>query len=240
MINQSSSAFNHILSDVSLVVYQVSQCLHIRWAHAGCMHYVYAVRCLQWSQNVCTRSAHSAGLHPQIEALAGFSAIIDRLGEFSEVVDSFASSDRSDPSGTLQNGGSAPERIEVIDVPSASQRSGPSQPLLSLERVTLQVPDGSRTLVHSLNVEVQLSLTCLQGWKRLVRGLSRHCQSCGYHQDVPIVECIQETTQGDIFSTFRGCPQAAVGCLPIAVGLEASAGSLGCCAGAGAARGVGC
>jgi ABC-type uncharacterized transport system fused permease/ATPase subunit len=41
VINQSQSAFNHILSDVSLVVYQ-------------------------------------------FEALAGFSAVIDRLGEFSE------------------------------------------------------------------------------------------------------------------------------------------------------------
>ena len=36
VINQSSSAFNHILSDVSLVVYQVSQRLHMEWAHAGC------------------------------------------------------------------------------------------------------------------------------------------------------------------------------------------------------------
>ena len=110
-------------------------------------------------------------MHAQIEALAGFSAIIDRLGEFSEVVDSFASADRSDPSGTLQNGGSAPERIQVIDVPSASQRSAPRQPLLSLEGVTLQVPDGSRTLVDSLNVEVQLSMACLHAWQRLVRGL---------------------------------------------------------------------
>eukprot|EP00887_Chlorella_sp_A99_P002377 scaffold10.g2377.t1 len=44
VINQSSSAFNHILSDVSLVVYQ-------------------------------------------FEAIAGFSAVIDRLGEFTEVLD---------------------------------------------------------------------------------------------------------------------------------------------------------
>ena len=115
----------------------------------------------------------------QIEALAGFSAIIDRLGEFSEVVDSFASADRSDPTSALQNGGSAPERIQVIDVPSAGQRSGPRQPLLSLEGVTLQVPDGSRTLVDSLNVEVQLSLACLQRLEEACEGprvLSRHHQ----------------------------------------------------------------
>lgn len=42
VINQSQSAFNHILNDVSLVVYQ-------------------------------------------IQAIAGFSAVVDRLGEFSEV-----------------------------------------------------------------------------------------------------------------------------------------------------------
>lgn len=45
VINQSLSAFNHILSDVSLIVYQ-------------------------------------------FESLAGFSAVVDRLGEFCEVVDS--------------------------------------------------------------------------------------------------------------------------------------------------------
>ncbi|CAL5224458.1 g7149 [Coccomyxa viridis] len=110
VINQSSSAFNHILTDVSLVVYQ-------------------------------------------IEALAGFSAIIDRLGEFSEVVETFASPDQgsADASG---NGSSAPQRIELIDVPTATQHSPAGQPLLRLEGVTLRIPDGSRTLVDSLDVEV--------------------------------------------------------------------------------------
>ena len=84
-------------------------------------------------------------------------------------MDSFASADRNDPTGALQNGGSAPERIQVIDVPSASQRSAPRQPLLSLEGVTLQVPDGSRTLVDSLNVEVQLSPAYSQGWIQLTK-----------------------------------------------------------------------
>ena len=44
VVNQSSSAFSHILSDVSLVVFQ-------------------------------------------FQALAGFSAVVDRLGEFSEALE---------------------------------------------------------------------------------------------------------------------------------------------------------
>ena len=92
----------------------------------------------------------------QIEALAGFSAIIDRLGEFSEVVESFASPDgAADASG---NGSSPPRRIELVDVPTATQHSPAGQPLLRLEGVTLQIPDGSRTLVDSLDVEVGFPL----------------------------------------------------------------------------------
>ncbi len=98
----------------------------------------------------------------QIEALAGFSAIIDRLGEFSEVVETFASPDQgsADASG---NGSSAPQRIELIDVPTATQHSPAGQPLLRLEGVTLRIPDGSRTLVDSLDVEVLNPPSCLCG-----------------------------------------------------------------------------
>ena len=52
VINQSLSAFNHILSDVSLIVYQ-------------------------------------------FESLAGFSAVVDRLGEFCEVVDSSSKAEQA-------------------------------------------------------------------------------------------------------------------------------------------------
>ena len=45
VINQSSSAFNHILSDVSLVVYQVSRCLQMKMG-AHRMRYVHIVSCL--------------------------------------------------------------------------------------------------------------------------------------------------------------------------------------------------
>ena len=93
----------------------------------------------------------------QIEALAGFSAIIDRLGEFSEVVESFASRDQ-DAADASANGSSPPQRIELVDAPAATQQSPAGQPLLRLEGVTLQIPDGSRTLVDSLDVEVLLLL----------------------------------------------------------------------------------
>ncbi|CAG9461354.1 unnamed protein product [Pedinophyceae sp. YPF-701] len=54
VINQSSSAFSHILNDVSLIVYQ-------------------------------------------LEALAGFSAVIDRLGEFTEALDDEGGASKKDP-----------------------------------------------------------------------------------------------------------------------------------------------
>lgn len=90
----------------------------------------------------------------QIEALAGFSAIIDRLGEFSEVVDNFASPDQRNDSA---NGSTASQRIEIIDVPTATQHSVGDQVLLSLAGVTLQIPDGSKMLVDNLDVEVYSS-----------------------------------------------------------------------------------
>ncbi|CAL8470471.1 g10013 [Coccomyxa elongata] len=108
VINQSSSAFNHILSDVSLVVYQ-------------------------------------------FEALAGFSAIIDRLGEFSEVVDSFASpSAANDQIGSNGAASTTSSQIDLVDLPSQAK----SGTLLSLEHVTLQTPNGLRTLVQDLTLQV--------------------------------------------------------------------------------------
>ena len=95
----------------------------------------------------------------QIEALAGFSAIIDRLGEFSEVVESFALPNQGSGADASGNGSSAHPRIELVDVPTATQHSPADQPLLRLEDVTLRIPDGSRTLVDSLSVEVLFSLS---------------------------------------------------------------------------------
>ncbi|KAL4419364.1 hypothetical protein ABPG77_001591 [Micractinium sp. CCAP 211/92] len=128
VINQSASAFNHILTDVSLVVYQ-------------------------------------------FEAIAGFSAVVDRLGEFREVlhgskaggtatvdpIAAAASSDSEDATSTAagSNGsqGAAGEDegpgITITDLPGASGRS-----LLDIRDLTLRVPSSGTTLVSDLSLSV--------------------------------------------------------------------------------------
>ncbi|KAL4440466.1 hypothetical protein ABPG75_003467 [Micractinium tetrahymenae] len=133
VINQSASAFNHILTDVSLVVYQ-------------------------------------------FEAIAGFSAVVDRLGEFREVlhgsrnggtatVDPIAlaaSSDAEDAApaagssssssgGVPQGAGGEGEGggITITDLPGTSGRS-----LLDIQDLTLRVPSSGTTLVSGLTLSV--------------------------------------------------------------------------------------
>lgn len=91
VINQSASAFNHILSDVSLVVYQ-------------------------------------------FEAIAGFSAVIDRLGEFTEVL-----------KDNIKEG---PENVSV-------HNNGTIPNLLSIASLTLTVPTTGSPLIRDLSIEVQ-------------------------------------------------------------------------------------
>lgn len=88
----------------------------------------------------------------QFEALAGFSAIIDRLGEFSEVVDNFASPPEADalPGAASSNGAEA-SKIDLVDRPNHAS----SATLLSLESVTLRTPNGMRTLVQDLTLQVR-------------------------------------------------------------------------------------
>ncbi|KAL3144128.1 hypothetical protein ABBQ32_003918 [Trebouxia sp. C0010 RCD-2024] len=111
VINQSSSAFNHILSDVSLVVYQ-------------------------------------------FESIANFGAVIDRLGEFQEVLESSA---MSRATGTdVVEGDVVPSGqqslIQLVDKPGPREAG---QTLLDLHAVTLQTPDGRSTLVQDLSVQVK-------------------------------------------------------------------------------------
>ncbi|DBA90594.1 hypothetical protein WJX77_005457 [Trebouxia sp. C0004] len=111
VINQSSSAFNHILSDVSLVVYQ-------------------------------------------FESIANFGAVIDRLGEFQEVLESSTTSrstntDVADPQPSSTQ---APSLIQLVDQPGPSEQGGV---LLDMDGVTLQTPDGASTLVQNLSVKVK-------------------------------------------------------------------------------------
>ncbi|PRW39262.1 ABC transporter D family member chloroplastic isoform A [Chlorella sorokiniana] len=149
VINQSASAFNHILTDVSLVVYQ-------------------------------------------FEAIAGFSAVVDRLGEFQEVlegsrtggtatVDPVALAASTDEPETAAAAGQDEEgRIAIIDMPGTSGRSlldirdltlrmfssdwganpGASpancsgRSLLDIRDLTLRVPSSGATLVQDLTLSV--------------------------------------------------------------------------------------
>ncbi|EFN54030.1 hypothetical protein CHLNCDRAFT_31925, partial [Chlorella variabilis] len=123
VINQSASAFNHILTDVSLVVYQ-------------------------------------------FEAIAGFSAVIDRLGEFDEVLEgsraggtatvdpvkAAASADTDDEAAAgskADEEAARPGGIVITDLPGTSGRS-----LLDIRSLTLQVPSSGATLVSDLTLSV--------------------------------------------------------------------------------------
>ncbi|KAK9820926.1 hypothetical protein WJX74_009117 [Apatococcus lobatus] len=115
VVNQSSSAFNHILTDISLVVYQ-------------------------------------------FETLAGFSAVIDRLGEFMEVLDEAAPANSS-PAAPLQD---QPEpllppasSIQLSDEWHEGVGIGKGGVLLDLQHVTLRTPDSSMTLVEDLTLQVK-------------------------------------------------------------------------------------
>ncbi|XP_062093029.1 ABC transporter D family member 2, chloroplastic [Humulus lupulus] len=109
VINQSVSAFNHILGDVSLVVYQ-------------------------------------------IQAISAFSAIIDRLGEFEDVLDSSGSSNSiSDPVEEIHlayccRTGGSPNLALNGSVPVHK-----CQKLLGVEGLTVQTPGSQSTLVKDLS-----------------------------------------------------------------------------------------
>ena len=94
----------------------------------------------------------------QFESIAGFGAIIDRLGEFTEVLEPFAER----PTGAASSSNGAPSgplvsSIDLQDVPPSTASTDP--PLLALESVTLQSPDGSSTLVEDLTFQV-LAFSC--------------------------------------------------------------------------------
>lgn len=97
VVNQSSSAFNHILSDVSLVVYQ-------------------------------------------IETIAGLSAVVDRLGEFVDVLESTPEDLAKDGQG----------RIE-FSVPEAAPGN---ETLLQVKDLTLKTPNYLQTLFCNLDFSI--------------------------------------------------------------------------------------
>lgn len=128
VVNQSSSAFNHILTDVSLVVYQ-------------------------------------------FEALAGFSAVVDRLGELKEVLDTCndaaaaadANSKRLAAEVRVENGDleglyadsdstGSEESIDGVALMTTTRSEGSR--LLDVHGLTLTVPRRGTTLIENLNLEV--------------------------------------------------------------------------------------
>ncbi|KAL5732037.1 Canalicular multispecific organic anion transporter 1 [Ranunculus cassubicifolius] len=103
VINQSVSAFNHILGDFSLIVYQ-------------------------------------------FQAISAFSAVIDRLGEFDDLLDD-----------NTKGQSETTEQIIVIYSSMNSNRSILSEKchrLLDIENLTLQTPKGQNTLITNLSLVI--------------------------------------------------------------------------------------
>ncbi|XP_041992121.1 ABC transporter D family member 2, chloroplastic-like isoform X1 [Salvia splendens] len=107
VINQSVSAFNHILGDVSLIIYQ-------------------------------------------FQAISAFSAVIDRLGEFDDLLSKSETRSEADPTEGIVR-----EFCNINDS-SASNGSitpGRGQELLKLENLTLMAPSKA-TLIRDLSLEI--------------------------------------------------------------------------------------
>ncbi|PPS06349.1 hypothetical protein GOBAR_AA14292 [Gossypium barbadense] len=110
VINQSVSAFSHILGDVSLVVYQ-------------------------------------------FQAISAFSAIIDRLGEFDDILDSSRSKSLSDPMEYINLTYSHVRGSQVLDS-NGSTPPTTSPRLLDVENLTLKTPKSNSTLVRDLTFAI--------------------------------------------------------------------------------------
>lgn len=113
VINQSVSAFNHILGDFSLIVYQ-------------------------------------------IQALSAFSAVIDRLGEFDDALETRGLEDRYDPLESIQLKYSG-EQITVPVKPDGPVPLKKSHKLLGIDHLTLQTPMGGGILIRDLCFEIKES-----------------------------------------------------------------------------------
>ncbi|XP_041989904.1 ABC transporter D family member 2, chloroplastic-like isoform X1 [Salvia splendens] len=107
VINQSVSAFNHILGDVSLIIYQ-------------------------------------------FQAISAFSAVIDRLGEFDDLLSKSETRSETDPSEGIIR-----EFCNINDsrASNGSIPPGRGQELLILENLTLMAPSKA-TLIRDLSLEI--------------------------------------------------------------------------------------
>ncbi|XP_022149771.1 ABC transporter D family member 2, chloroplastic [Momordica charantia] len=110
VINQSVSAFNHILGDFSIIVYQ-------------------------------------------FQAISAFSAIIDRLGEFDDLLDGSATNVLSNTSEEIHLTYSHMESSPLLES-NGSMALDKRQKLLEIENLTLKAPNGA-TLVRDLALIVK-------------------------------------------------------------------------------------
>lgn len=110
VINQSVSAFNHILSDFSLIVYQ-------------------------------------------FQAISAFSAIIDRLGEFDDVLDGFSKDSKSDESEKI-----ILQQTDLCVLSSSISNGSILQSerhkLLEVSNLTLQTPRSGAILIKDLSLVI--------------------------------------------------------------------------------------
>ncbi|XP_059661899.1 ABC transporter D family member 2, chloroplastic isoform X2 [Cornus florida] len=109
VINQSVSAFNHILGDFSLVVYQ-------------------------------------------FQAISAFSAVIDRLGEFDDILDNSSSKFLSDPIEEIHLTYCNVESSMYLKA-NGSMPMDNAQKLLDIENLTLQTPSNA-TLIRNLSLKI--------------------------------------------------------------------------------------
>ncbi|KAI7735598.1 hypothetical protein M8C21_030761 [Ambrosia artemisiifolia] len=106
VINQSVSAFNHILGDFSLIVYQ-------------------------------------------FQAISAFSAVIDRLGEFDDILDTTSSDDPVEALDEIQL-----TYINVKDATFQPKNSLDAQKLLEIENLTVLTPTTKALLINDLSLTV--------------------------------------------------------------------------------------
>ncbi|CAN0901873.1 ABC transporter D family member 2, chloroplastic [Linum grandiflorum] len=110
VINQSVSAFNHILGDFSLIVYQ-------------------------------------------FQSISAFSAIIDRLGEFDDLLDSNSSNSLSETLEEITVEYS-PTRSSILQEANGSLLMDECKKLLVVKDLTLQTPRSKATLIKNLSLVV--------------------------------------------------------------------------------------
>ncbi len=92
----------------------------------------------------------------QFESIAGFGAIIDRLGQFTEVLEPFGTSPMTKRADPATDAESSPPPAEASKISLEDLEPSTSSPLLELHSVTLRPPDGSSALVENLSLKVPL------------------------------------------------------------------------------------